>query len=264
MKFIIAISVFLVAASAQAAEYHVAANEQPQMPPDQASIIIDMDALTRTYDRMIFGGFLEHFDNQIYGGVFDPGSPLADALFTASFLNACIRHSDIVTMANIAPLVNTRGPLFVHPKGLVKRTHFHARSMYSNLLQPQVVPAQIESKPLEGAKVSTIDAVATVDESGKRWSIAIINRHPSRVVRCALDLKGTPLDGTFKATVLTSDSPDSYNDIKRPDRVMPHDVELIIKKGIVNLPPHSLTILDVSAESVNQCMENKCFFYEKA
>ena len=27
---------------------------------------------------MIFGGFLEHFDNQIYGGVFEPGSPLAD------------------------------------------------------------------------------------------------------------------------------------------------------------------------------------------
>ena len=27
---------------------------------------------------MIFGGFLEHFDNQIYGGVFEPGSALAD------------------------------------------------------------------------------------------------------------------------------------------------------------------------------------------
>lgn len=27
---------------------------------------------------MIFGGFLEHFDRQIYGGVFEPGSPLSD------------------------------------------------------------------------------------------------------------------------------------------------------------------------------------------
>ena len=56
-----------------------AANGQPQTPPPQANITIDTDAPTRTYDRMIFGGFLEHFDNQIYGGVFDPGSPLADA-----------------------------------------------------------------------------------------------------------------------------------------------------------------------------------------
>jgi len=174
---------------------------------------------------------------------------MADALFTASFLNACLRHSDTVTMANIAPLVNTRGPLFVHPEGIVKRTHFHAMAMYANLLQPQVVPIQIESTPLKGANVSTIDAVATVDESGKQWSIALINRHPSKVVRCTLDLTGMPLDGTFQATVLTGDSPDSYNDIKRSDRVVPKNVELIIKKGITDLPPHSLTILHVSAES---------------
>ena len=42
---------------------------------------------------------------------------MADALFTASFLNACLRHADVVRMANIAPTVNTRGPLFVHPDG---------------------------------------------------------------------------------------------------------------------------------------------------
>lgn len=48
------------------------------MPPNRASASVDMDAPARTYDRMIFGGFLEHFDNQVYGGVFEPGSPLAD------------------------------------------------------------------------------------------------------------------------------------------------------------------------------------------
>ena len=28
---------------------------------------------------MIFGQFLEHFHRQVYGGVFEPGSPLADS-----------------------------------------------------------------------------------------------------------------------------------------------------------------------------------------
>jgi len=172
---------------------------------------------------------------------------MADALFTASFLNACLRHSDTVTMANIAPLVNTRGPLFVHPEGLVKRTHFHALSMYSNLLQPHVSTAHVESGQLEGTRVATVDAIATVDETGKQWSIALINRHPSKAVRCTLDMKGVPLDGTFKATVLTGDSPDAYNDIKRPDRVVPKETELIIKKGITVLPPLSLTILNIAS-----------------
>jgi alpha-N-arabinofuranosidase len=40
---------------------------------------VSADGAARAFDRMIFGGFLEHFDNQIYGGVFDPGSPLANA-----------------------------------------------------------------------------------------------------------------------------------------------------------------------------------------
>ena len=30
------------------------------------------------YSRMLFGQFIEHFDNQIYGGIFCPGNPLSD------------------------------------------------------------------------------------------------------------------------------------------------------------------------------------------
>ena len=38
-----------------------------------ADVTIHQDATTTAYSRMIFGGFLEHFGRQIYGGVFDPG-----------------------------------------------------------------------------------------------------------------------------------------------------------------------------------------------
>ena len=44
----------------------------------QANVTINTDATTKTYNPMIFGGFLEHFGKQIYGGVFDPGSSLSD------------------------------------------------------------------------------------------------------------------------------------------------------------------------------------------
>jgi alpha-N-arabinofuranosidase len=47
-------------------------------PETEATVTIDTDTPATTYSPMIFGGFLEHFDNQIYGGVFEPGSPLAD------------------------------------------------------------------------------------------------------------------------------------------------------------------------------------------
>ena len=73
---------------------------------------------------------------------------MADALFSASFLNACLRHADDVGMANIAPIVNTRGPLYVIPEGIVKRTTFHVLAMYANLLREQVAKAEVVSDPL--------------------------------------------------------------------------------------------------------------------
>lgn len=174
---------------------------------------------------------------------------MADALFSASFLNACLRRSGEVTMANIAPLVNTRGPLFVHSEGIVKRTHFHTMSLYANRLQTYIAISQVNSGKLNGSSVSTVDAIATVDKSGRQWSIALVNRHPSESVNCAVKMKNTILDGSFKATVLTGDSTESYNDIEHPNRVVPNVVRLIFKKGMTSLPPHSLTIVDVSAKT---------------
>lgn len=176
---------------------------------------------------------------------------MADALFTASFLNACLRHSRDVGMANIAPLVNTRGPLFVHREGVVKRTHFHTMWMYANLLKECVADAQISSEYLScgEASVALVDAVATVDKTGRRWSIAVANRHPSEKVSCTVRMENTLLEGAYSATVLASDSPDVYNDIEHPDRVVPEKVQQTFSKGMTNLPPHSLTILELRMDA---------------
>lgn len=172
---------------------------------------------------------------------------MADALFSASFLNACLRHGDDVGMANIAPIVNTRGPLYVHPHGVVKRTTFHTLAMYANLLQSRVGKLHLESGMLVHDKrfVSMIDAVATVDESGTCWSIALVNRHPSEHVACTVKMKDALLEGRCDATVLTGDSPTAFNDMERPDRVVPETTQLTFKQGVVKLAPHSLTIVRV-------------------
>ncbi len=44
----------------------------------EAVVRIDADAPSVPYSRMLFGGFIEHFHRQIYGGIFEPGSPLSD------------------------------------------------------------------------------------------------------------------------------------------------------------------------------------------
>ena len=91
---------------------------------------------------------------------------MADALFSASFLNACMRHAGDVGMANIAPIVNTRGPLYVHAAGIVRRTTFHILAMYANLLGERIAAAKLTGPPLlhDGRSISALDALATAEK----------------------------------------------------------------------------------------------------
>lgn len=43
-----------------------------------ARIDVDLDHTIGTVDRRMFGGFIEHLGRCIYGGIFEPGSPLSD------------------------------------------------------------------------------------------------------------------------------------------------------------------------------------------
>jgi len=175
---------------------------------------------------------------------------MADALFSASFLNACLRHCQDVGMANIAPIVNTRGPLYVYPKGIVKRTTFHVLAMYANLLENRVGRFRAQASPLVRGKQSipVVDAVVTTDESGKNWSIALVNRHPGQSAACTVKMGDLLLDGRFDATVLAGDSPEAYNDVEHPGRVAPERKKVAFTKGVTDLPPHSLTIVRISGQ----------------
>ncbi len=172
---------------------------------------------------------------------------MADALFSASFFNACLRHAEDVGMANIAPIVNTRGPLYVHPGGIVRRTHFHTMAMYAGGLEKRVGKVLVESGSLVqgNRRLPVVDALATVNPSGRHWVVSLVNRHPDREVACTVKMKERLLEGDYAATVLDGDSPDAYNDIEHPNRVVPKKTKLKFVKGVVQLPPHSLVFVEV-------------------
>lgn len=170
---------------------------------------------------------------------------LADAVFTAGFLNTCLRHGDVVTMANIAPSINTRGPLFVHPDGIVRRTTFHVMAMYANLLGDATLPSTASSPELAGAGVPALDHAATIDQASGVISIALVNREPIAELVTQVRIGGIALDGEFEATVLTGANVDAYNDIDRPDAVRPIEQRMRFDDGHVALPPHSVTICRV-------------------
>ena len=169
---------------------------------------------------------------------------MADAIFSASFLNGCLRQAKYVHMACMAPVVNARGPLFVHPKGVVKRTTFHVLKMYSDLLLPNVLSSQVTSDSLKVEKdtVPALDAIATRSDDQKRLAVAFVNRHPDTPARWKLNLGDAINPAKASVTILSGDSPDSFNDVARPNRVVPETRALVLNDGYLELPPHSVAV----------------------
>lgn len=172
---------------------------------------------------------------------------MADALFSACFLNSCLRNTEYVAMACMAPVVNTRGPLYVYPEGLVKRSTYHVLFLYANHLQPNVLPATITSDVMmvtEGNRsipVPVVDALVTCSDDKTKMSVVLVNRHPEKQVDCTITSRKLPR--SVEAFILSGDSPDAYNDINTPDRVIPVKKQVYIRNGMVIIPPHSLVIL---------------------
>ena len=168
---------------------------------------------------------------------------MADALFSACFLNTCLRHCDIVKMANFSPIVNTRGAIFVHDKGIVKRTSYHVFWMYTHLLEANIVPLKVDCGTLSDGKTSVpvLDAVLTVSDDGKHHVLAVVNKHPSNFI--AIDVSSLTSAKSLKATVLSGNSPDDYNDIGAENRVAPKETVMTVSEGKAALSPHSLAII---------------------
>ena len=174
---------------------------------------------------------------------------MADALFTACFLNACLRNSDVVEIACFSPVINTRGAVFVHPDGILKRTAFHTLYMYTNLLEDYIIPVESSVERLTSGDHSTgvLDIILTANETGTRYVYAVVNKDPERRISIELDFKGvgkkTPK--TLEGTVLSGNSPDDYNDIGAENRVIPEKKTFQVKDSKVTLPPHSLVFLPI-------------------
>lgn len=50
----------------------------PVMAWAQNTMTVEAGAAPIKYNTMIFGHFIEHFDTQVYGGIYDPESKFAD------------------------------------------------------------------------------------------------------------------------------------------------------------------------------------------
>jgi alpha-N-arabinofuranosidase len=172
---------------------------------------------------------------------------LADAVVVGGLLISLLRHSDRVTAACQAQLVNVIAPIMTEPGGPAwRQTIFHPFALTARHAGGTV----LEARP-HGATVTTerfgvveaVDAAATWD--GQAGSVFLVNRSTSEPAEVTVDIAGGAVDVT---ECLTLHGPDPYatNTAEAPDRVRPQPNDRVERHptGVaVTLPPVSWTVL---------------------
>jgi len=132
---------------------------------------------------------------------------MADALFSACFLNACLRHADIVDIACFSPIVNTRGAIFVDKDGITRRTTYYVFYMYTNYLEKYNVPLTTNFAKLTDGKSETgvFDAVLTSDEVTLVPHEELIVRLDKVSSLCRVVIIKTPLTLPYTSTFFELD-----------------------------------------------------------
>lgn len=177
---------------------------------------------------------------------------MADAVFSACFLNAMNRHCDIVGMANFAPVLNTRGCIYSDASGVVLRSTYHVFDLYVNHMGDTIVDLWAEGETptltvphkTDGERtIDTLDLLATTFSYRPGIAISAVNKHPDAAQTICI-----PLAQAEKVRVLTLNGPtkDSYNDVGREEVCIAiSDLGVCDGELQVILPPHSVNVIEI-------------------
>ena len=179
---------------------------------------------------------------------------MADAVFSACFLNEMHRNCDLVKMANFAPVLNTRGCIYSWEGGVVLRSTYQVFDLYVHHLGDTVVDLwaegeaprwQVRRKDGGPAEVEALDLLATGWSNREGIALAAVNKHADQPQEIFLD----PASAGRAFTVFTVNGPskDSYNDVGRTEISVRKSAEGVCRAGeALVLEPHSVNVIEIA------------------
>jgi alpha-N-arabinofuranosidase len=146
-----------------------------------------------------------------------------DAVVFGSLMISLINHSDRVTSASLAQLVNVIAPIMTEPGGISwRQTTFFPFSITSRLAQGESLKLRIESPEYETQQFGTVplvDAAASRDPETGKTSIFLVNRSKTESVSLAISVAALGDISLVEAQSLFDDDIMAANTLQNPERV---------------------------------------------
>jgi len=178
---------------------------------------------------------------------FEQAGTMRDALAAGIALEGFHRQCNVLTMANLAQVVNIlHAPVMTEPGGgpMWLTPTYHVLRLHAPHIGATALPVEIEAGDTVPGGFSTVSGTASTHGNGD-MAITVINRHLTRGSQVTLrGIAGA--GGVPRAQLLTADSPRAQNSIATPDAVAP--VSLAVGGDAatgwrIELPPHAIATL---------------------
>lgn len=173
-----------------------------------------------------------------------------DAVVLGNLLMSLLRHSDRVTAASLAQLVNLMAPIRAEPDTAAwRQTIFYPFALTARHAQGQVLRVEPKSSKLQSetlGEVAAIDVAATYDADSGRVAVFAVNRDEHQSADLRLTLNGLGAREVSEHLVMGGADLLATNSKKTPNRTAPHTSSqhtLDAGQLCVQLPPVSWSLI---------------------
>jgi len=175
---------------------------------------------------------------------YEQANTLRDALAAGIALEAFHRQCNVLSMANLAQIVNVlQSVVMTEGDRLWLTPTYYAFNLHKPHVGAQALTVSIaQSDRLPNSEQSAVTATASKNAEG--IAVTIINRHYNEAASVKFNAPGS----RASARILTADRPNAVNSLEAPDRVRPVDLS-VARDGTdswrIDLPAHSMATVQI-------------------
>jgi alpha-N-arabinofuranosidase len=180
---------------------------------------------------------------------YEQPSTLRDALAVGIALEGFHRQCNVLTMANLAQVVNVLQAVVVTDGARMFCTPtYHAFRLHAAHMGAVALP--VDSSLGDSLPDGSPAVTGTASQGGDGLTVTLINRHRSRAADVCVDV-GVDV-GSATGQILTADTPRATNCADEPDRVALRELAVVAENRRacrVVLPAHSMATIRVTTSS---------------
>ena len=175
---------------------------------------------------------------------YEQANTLRDGLAIGVALEAFHRQCNVLSMANLAQVVNVlQSPIMTEGDGLWLTPTYHALYLHSPHIGAQALPVDVGGGESLPDGTSAVTATASQRQGG--MAITLINRHHSNEAQVHFKSLGNQPTGQ----VMSADETNAQNSLQEPDKVGLRELK-VNRDGadgwVVEMPAHSMATIVLS------------------